>query len=105
RLRPSSGTADGVGRSAGDPGEDASLLHARVLGSKLGIFDLYFDSMAPEPIWAAQLKIAEGQSHYDVWTSFALDKPAARTDAAAGVLSEQSNPDAVKVSQYRIQAR
>jgi hypothetical protein len=47
------------------------LLHARVQGTKLGVFDLYFDSMAGEAIQAGQARTAEnGNTYYDVWTSF-----------------------------------
>ena len=76
------------------------MLHARVQGSKLGIFDLYFDSMTPEQVWAGQLKTVDGDTHYDVWTSFSVDQPAGRSEAASGVLSEGARPDTIKVSQY-----
>jgi hypothetical protein len=47
------------------------LLHARMQGTKLGVFDLYFDSQAGEPIQAGQVRTAEnGITYYDVWTSF-----------------------------------
>ena len=42
----------------------------------LGTFDLYFDSLAAEQVLAGQLKTVEGQSYYDVWTSFSLGQPA-----------------------------
>lgn len=81
------------------------MLHARVQGSKLGIFDLYFDSMTPEQVWAGQLKTVDGDTHYDVWTSFSVEQPAGRSDVATAVLSEGARPDTVKVLQYRIQAK
>jgi Peptidase family M1 domain len=86
------------------PDEDR-MLHARVQGSKLGVFDLYYDSTTPEQIWAGQLKTVEGDTHYDVWTSFTVDGPSGRTGTATGVLSEDGKPNPVKVSQYRIQAK
>ena len=50
---------------------DDRFLHARLQGTKLGIFDVYFDSMAAEQIEAGQAKAAEnGTTYYDVWTSF-----------------------------------
>jgi Peptidase family M1 domain len=50
------------------------LLHARLLGSKLGIFDVYFDSNADEQIQAGQTKTAiNGATYHDVWTSFSPD--------------------------------
>lgn len=46
------------------------LLHARVQGKKLGIFDVYYDSTSPEQVAVAQAKSVEGVSYYNVWTSF-----------------------------------
>ena len=53
-------------------GSGDRMLHARLQGTKLGIFDVYFDSMAPEQIQAGKAQSAEnGETYYDVWTSFA----------------------------------
>ena len=87
------------------PDQRDRMLHARVQGSKLGIFDLYFDSMTPEQVWAGQLKTVDGDTHYDVWTSFSVDEPAGRSEAASGVLNEGARPDTIKVSKYTIQAK
>src|ERR1017187_9205246 len=47
------------------------FLHARLQGTKLGVFDVYFDSAAPEQVQAGQAKAEEnGDSYYNVWTSF-----------------------------------
>ncbi len=47
------------------------FLHARLQGTKLGVFDVYFDSAAPEQVQAGQAKAEEnGNSYYNVWTSF-----------------------------------
>lgn len=46
-------------------------LHARLQGTKLGVFDVYFDSAASEQVQAGQAKAAAtGDTYYDVWTSF-----------------------------------
>ncbi len=59
--------------------ENANLLgrlpdrffHARVQGTKLGVFDVVFDSLAAEQVEAGREKASEdGVSYYDVWTSF-----------------------------------
>jgi hypothetical protein len=51
------------------------FLHARLQGSKLGVFDVYFDSTASEQVQAGQPKAApNGETFYDVWTSFSLDE-------------------------------
>jgi len=52
------------------------MLHVRLQGNKLGIFDLFFDSTAGEQIEAGQSKTAEnGDVYYDVWTSFSTEDP------------------------------
>jgi Peptidase family M1 domain len=59
----------------GVPQQAANLpdrfLHARLQGTKVGVFDVYFDSTAAEQIQVGQVKTTEkGVSYYDVWTSF-----------------------------------
>lgn len=46
------------------------FLHARLQGVNLGVFDVFFDSTAPEQVQAGQAKTVNGESYYDVWTSF-----------------------------------
>jgi hypothetical protein len=85
--------------------DDDHMLHARVQGTKLGIFDLYFDSTSPEQVTAAQLKTVEQQSYYDVWTSFALDQPTGRGETGTAVMSEEAKPEAIAISQFKIQTK
>lgn len=55
--------------TANDPGD--RMLHARIEGNTLGIFDVLFDSTAAEQVEAGQAKAAaDGSVYYDVWTSF-----------------------------------
>jgi hypothetical protein len=57
-------------------------LHARLQGTKLGVFDVSFDSLAQEQIQAGQARTAEdGVTYYDVWTSFSPAGPEQSTDA------------------------
>ena len=52
---------------------DDRLLHARLQGDKLGVFDIFFDSTAKEQVEAGQTRRAEnGTVYYDVWTSFSI---------------------------------
>lgn len=52
---------------------DDRMLHARLQGNKLGVFDIVFDSTAGEQVEAGQSKTAEnGNAYYDVWTSFSI---------------------------------
>ncbi len=94
-----------TGAESGLAAVEDRMLHARVQGPKLGTFDLYFDSLATEQVWAGQLKMAEGNSYYDVWTSFSLGQPGRRVSDAAGALGEEAKPEAVSVSQYKIRAQ
>ena len=90
---------------AAKPADDDRMLHARLQGRNLGTFDLYFDSLADEQIWAGQLKMVEGQSYYDVWSAFTMGQPGARSGDAAGAMGEEAKPEVVKVSWYKIRAR
>ncbi len=57
--------------------------HARLQGTKLGVFDVSFDSLAGEQIAAGQARTAEnGITYYDVWTSFSPRQ--VRTTPAGG---------------------
>jgi hypothetical protein len=57
---------------AADP--DDRMLHARLQGNKLGVFDVFFDSTAGEQVEAGQPKTGEnGILYYDVWTSFSTE--------------------------------
>ena len=84
RLLPAANGNSGVvgdlaGTEAGPVGaSNDRMMHARVQGTQLGVFDIYFDSLAGESIQAGQARNAEnGVTYYDVWTSFA---PAAGAD-------------------------
>ena len=85
--------------------DDDRMLHARLQGRNLGTFDLYFDSLAAEQIWAGQQKTVEGDSYYDVWSAFTLGQPGGRSGDAAGVMGEEAKPEVVSVSQYKISAK
>lgn len=56
--------------------EEDRFLHARLQGTKLGVFDVYFDSSAVEQVQVGQAKtVAHGDLYYDVWTSFSPENP------------------------------
>jgi len=84
-----------------EPGD--RMLHARLQGKKLGVFDVYFDSKAGEQVQAGQARTAEngssynGSSYYDVWTSF--------SPVMAGQgQSEKPREDPIAVRRYVITA-
>jgi hypothetical protein len=81
------------------------FLHARLQGRTLGIFDVYFDSIAGEQILAGQAKGAEnGEMYYDVWTSFSpiQDRPHASQHATRQPQSEEVQQGRVAVRHFTI---
>ena len=102
---PTSGQQETAGPASNQRADDDRMLHARLQGRNLGNFDLYFDSLAAEQIWAGQQKTVEGETYYDVWSAFTQGKPGGRSGDAAGVMGEEAKPEAVSVSQYKIQAK
>ncbi len=47
------------------------FFHGRLQGTRLGVFDVVFDSLSAEQVEAGQTRMASnGISYYDVWTSF-----------------------------------
>lgn len=70
-LPPAGGDSAGVNPGRRDQTAVDRYLHARLQGSKLGVFDVFYDSTVAEPVQAGQAKRAEnGDPYYDVWTSF-----------------------------------
>ncbi len=102
---PGPGQQDTATPASKTRADDDRMLHARLQGRNLGTFDLYFDSLAAEQIWAGQQKMVEGESYYDVWSAFTLGHPGGRSGDAAGVMGEEAKPEAVSVSQYKIRAK
>jgi len=79
RMLPArNGTGPAEPQSPPSNGDD-HFLHARLQGTTLGIFDVFFDSSVTEAVEVGQGKAAEnGAAYYDVWTSFS---PAAARNA------------------------
>ncbi len=67
---------EGAGGSSAAPDR---LLHARVSGGQLGVFDVYFDTRSPEQIIVGQTTTVREQTYYDLWMSFPMRS--ARNDA------------------------
>jgi hypothetical protein len=91
----------------GDAARDR-FLHARLAGSRLGTFDLYYDSLAAEQVKVVQARSNErGGVFLDVWTSFSPGlQPHAATTAAENVPTPQDNapPGFLRTSDYKIRA-
>lgn len=60
-----------VGRGEPPPLPDR-LLHARLAGNRLGVFDVYFDTRNPEQIVVGQTSANGEQTYYDLWMSFVM---------------------------------
>jgi len=70
RMLPVNGVAEPEA-----PGTTDRFLHARLQGTKLGVFDVFFDSTAAEQIQVGQAKTTDkGETYYDVWTSFSSNQ-------------------------------
>jgi Peptidase family M1 domain len=54
------------------------LLHAHLLGKKLGAFEVFLDAASSESLWAGQPKVKDGFLFFDIWTSFAPGPAAPR---------------------------
>jgi hypothetical protein len=61
------------------------LLHAHLLGKKLGEFEVFWDTAAAEPLSAAQPRVKDGILFFDIWTSFAPNGRGATTPLAGDV--------------------
>ncbi len=46
------------------------LLHAHLLGKKLGAFEVFWDAASTEPLWVGRPQLKDGAIFFDIWTSF-----------------------------------
>jgi hypothetical protein len=84
-IEGTGGSNDSHPSQAVDPTD--RMLHARLQGNKLGVFDLIFDSTAGEQVEAGQAKTTEdGTVYYNVWTSFST------SDAGSRRRPKEQNP-------------
>jgi len=72
------------------------LLHAHLLGKKLGGFEVFWDAAVAEPLWAGQPKVKDGLLFFDIWTSFA---PSGAGSAATAPLAGDAS-----ITGFRIRA-
>jgi Peptidase family M1 domain len=86
------------------------MLHVRVQGNTLGVFDVFFDSTAGEQVEAGQVKTGEdGSEYYDIWTSFSIEsaerRPPVRRQTVQTLPAEmESHEDSLLVRSYVIDA-
>jgi hypothetical protein len=93
------------------PNPDDRMLHARLQGNKLGVFDIFYDATAGEQVEAGQPKTGEnGIVYYDVWTSFSTEdarpSPVAQKEIPQTLPEEtESREDPILVRSYIIDAQ
>jgi hypothetical protein len=86
------------------------MLHARLQGNTLGVFDVLYDSVAGEQVEAGQSKTAsDGSVYYDVWTSFSTEdpgsaRPALRQTQETVPAETETREDPIFVRSYVIDA-
>jgi peptidase M1-like protein len=97
RNLPTAEPAAGAGPQPGDATPDR-MLHARLQGRKLRNFDLFYDSLNTEQIWAGQSRTVEGVSYYDLWTSFTQSR------GGADDKPSEIRKDEIYISHYTIRA-
>ena len=71
-----------------------ALLHAHLIGKKLGGFEVFCDAAGSEPLWAGQPRQKDGVLFFDIWTSFAPS----RVDAATVRVND------VSITNFQIRA-
>jgi hypothetical protein len=97
---PSTNPASAPAKAALSDSSDR-MLHIRVQGIKLGSFDVYFDTLGLEEIWAGRARTVDDVTFYDLWASF--------TPRSAGApenrKQSKGRSDDVALSAYEIRAQ
>jgi Peptidase family M1 domain len=108
RLLPVKGKASTEGNLETAKQNADRFMHMRLQGTKLGVFDVFYDSTAGEQIQAGQAKNApDGDTYYDVWTSFSpLQAGTERRETSATVQgpAEGARINRVALSRFTITA-
>lgn len=83
---------------------DDHFLHARLQGTKLGVFDVSYDSIASEKIQAGQVRqAANGISYYDLWTSFSpTEQRLSPHRSPADFLTQEDTGEQLRIHRYQI---
>ncbi|MGO9127397.1 MAG: M1 family aminopeptidase [Terriglobales bacterium] len=100
QLSPVTGTAQKTSQPCGNPND--RFLHARLQGQTKGTFDVFYDSGAPEQVWAGQSKAFEGVTYYNVWTSYSLLKKNPDQQNANSIATEEGRASAIDILSNKI---
>lgn len=104
RLLPS-GAGLGAQDAVGTANAADRFLHARLQGVSLGVFDVFFDSTAPEQVQAGQPKSVNAETYYDVWTSFSPKSASSarpKLDSAPQPQNQRIRGSRIAVRRYAI---
>ena len=107
RMLPVAGGASSLADAEMVQSADAvdRFLHARLQGTKQGVFDIYYDSSASEQVQAGQPRAAEDKDvYYDVWTSFSTVLAPVPPKAVQTRRDDSSDSD-VETIEGRVDAR
>jgi len=102
RYLPVSQPAAQPAAGAENPVPEDRFLHARMQGTTKGRFDVYYDSNAPEDVWAAQARDAEGGPYYDVWTSFSAHPKSKAQEPQTEMAAEEGGPTAFNIASSKL---
>jgi hypothetical protein len=105
-MLPVDGNAPSSSAVKAQGGRADRFLHARLRGTKLGVFDLYFDTLAGEEIQVGQASAAEnGSAYFNVWTSFSPAGDGTPETGAKGIPKQdgdKAQEDWVTIRHYSI---
>ena len=95
--------------AAGGSGEAArlkfpSMLHAHLLGKKLGAFEIFWDATNAEQLWVGQPRLKDGVLFFDIWTSFTAAALKTAAPATADIAIEEFRIRAAVQPPTRLQA-
>lgn len=106
RFLPTEGATASTADAAQSANPKDQFLHARLQGTKLGVFDVFYDSNGVEQIQAGQPRTVNNETFYDVWTSFSPPEAKA-TRATGGEMplpqSDKARADEIRVHRYTIE--
>jgi hypothetical protein len=81
------------------PDPAATFLHARLGGTQLGVFDVFFSPAALEQITVAQERVNGKAAYFDTWASFPMRSVRQRSEHDPGGLAK------VEISDYRMHVK
>jgi hypothetical protein len=107
RMLPVKDKTTSSGRAEVEPPNvEDRFLHGRLQGTKLGVFDVVFDSTASEQVQVGQARMAEhSDMYYDVWASFSTGNSqigVAKGDGTTSPQEKKEHDGTVPVRHYKV---